>query len=199
MQRWMYLALICEMYFADGFLPNDDEVLWSLADCPDRGFWKKHGAPVRACFEPTDDGHRLTHTRVMQLIESVEKKPVRQVPARSLCISLSSSDVVQGWFLKAYENYPRHIGKRAAEKAFFAAVDRVAKRRKISAERAGEVIAEAAGEYAAAPAGQRGKYTPHMSTWLNQDRFDDSREEWQGEDARPVAKSSFGRALDELA
>tara|TARA_Y100000310_G_scaffold216555_1_gene217574 strand:- start:71 stop:352 length:282 start_codon:yes stop_codon:yes gene_type:complete len=34
-------------------------------------------------------------------------------------------------------------------------------------------------DYAASPAGQRGEYTPHPSTWMNQERYTDDPNEWK--------------------
>lgn len=62
--------------------------------------------------------------------------------------------------------YPRKVGKGAARKAYAAAIKRSPQERILAALRA----------YCAAQAGRDQKFIPHLSTWLNQERWDDDIE-----------------------
>lgn len=71
--------------------------------------------------------------------------------------------------------YPRREGKGRAQEAFAKAL----------LAKPAEAIIEAARAFAASPAGQRGRYTPHPATWLNQARYDDDRSAWQLTETEP--------------
>lgn len=73
-------------------------------------------------------------------------------------------------FDRFWSAYPRRVGKRAAERAYHAAVNRLGQRLAIDCD---QFIIDRAAEFAKARAGQDPRYTPHPATWLNQDRFDD--------------------------
>lgn len=74
-------------------------------------------------------------------------------------------------FDKAYEQYPRHVGKRLAEKAWDSALGR---------GNEPDFLYQRVMQYAACcqRAHKEKQYTPHMATWLNQDRFMDDPSEW---------------------
>lgn len=77
---------------------------------------------------------------------------------------MTAQEEVEG-FDAFYTAYPRHVGRRAAAKAFKAA----AKRAKID-----QIMKGLEGYKAYWEARQTKKeYIPHPSTWLNQDRWDD--------------------------
>lgn len=84
-------------------------------------------------------------------------------------------------FEKAYSQYPRHVGKRAAKTAWTNAVNRVWGLEE-NAERAQseEMIYQRVMTYAAVceKARKEKQFIPHMATWLNQDRFMDDPSEW---------------------
>jgi len=73
-----------------------------------------------------------------------------------------------------YNAYPRHVGKADALKKIAAAVKTVAAR---EAEPRAWLM-ERVIIFAESAAGQRGKYTPHPSTWFHQGRYDDDDAEW---------------------
>lgn len=87
--------------------------------------------------------------------------------------------------------YPRKIAKPAAAKAWKQAVCRADP----------EAIIAAAKEFSATPKGQAGEYCPHPATWLNQERWNDDRAEWNRvRDAKPNgAPSAADRAKDDAA
>lgn len=85
-------------------------------------------------------------------------------------------------FLKAYQAYPRHVGARAAEKAWKAAISRktLFSSGEMDPEDIPEVLYQRVMTYAACMQriGKEKQFIPHMSTWLNQDRFMDDPTEW---------------------
>lgn len=68
-----------------------------------------------------------------------------------------------------YQAYPRKVGKKAAESAIRAAVNRGA---------TPEYLLEATTEYARSRVGKEQTFTPHPQTWYQQGRYDDDRSEW---------------------
>lgn len=95
-------------------------------------------------------------------------------------IARSASRRNDDLFAKAYEAYPRHVGRRAAEKAWSAAIGREAAKRAASYAEHGDWVYQRVMTYAAMCAKHRKprEYIPHMATWLNEDRFLDDPSEW---------------------
>jgi len=83
-------------------------------------------------------------------------------------------------FAKAYAAYPRHVGRRAAEKAWSLGVGREAAKRSASYAEVSDWIYQRVMTYAAMCAKHHKprEYIPHMATWLNEDRFLDDPSEW---------------------
>ena len=85
-----------------------------------------------------------------------------------------------------YKLYPRHIGKRAADRAIGNAIKRLQLELKLAGKEPPDVIAwiiEAVECFANSPAGQRdglfkGYAPPYPATWFNQSRYLDDPEEW---------------------
>lgn len=71
----------------------------------------------------------------------------------------------KGEFEQFWKAYPKKIGKRAAERAWYAAKDRPALSRILSALHTAKASPDWKKEH--------GKYIPHPATWLNQGRWDD--------------------------
>lgn len=69
-EKWMYRALLQAMFFHSTrpYLPNDDQVLWMLADCDSYEFWIQHRTKVvaRFCAENVQGKEMLSHGRVMR-------------------------------------------------------------------------------------------------------------------------------------
>jgi DNA-binding transcriptional ArsR family regulator len=84
-------------------------------------------------------------------------------------------------FDEAWAAYPRKIGKGAARKAWEKAVAKVLP----------DVLSAKLAEYVDSLAGTDPRYTPHLSTWLNGER-------WQDEIEKPQ-KSGFRSMVAELA
>lgn len=84
---------------------------------------------------------------------------------------------MDGVFKKAYEQYPRKVGRGAAAKAWPRAVGRHAEE---LGPAAAEIIYQRVMTYAAfcKRSGKEKQFTPHMATWLNEDRFLDDPAEW---------------------
>lgn len=77
-----------------------------------------------------------------------------------------ADEPLETWFEEWWAIYPRRIGKGAARKAYAKAVRKVPRSR----------LLEAATAYAAEREGQDQNFTPHPSTWLNQERWNDEPE-----------------------
>ena len=84
-------------------------------------------------------------------------------------------------FDAAWSAYPRKIGKAAARKAWEKATEKVSP----------DVLSDKLAEYVDSLAGTDPRYTPHLSTWLNGER-------WQDEIEKPQ-KSGFRSMVAELA
>lgn len=89
------------------------------------------------------------------------------------------SDVVG----ELYRLYPKHVGKRAAERAIQNALKRLPLELKMAGKPSVgdpvEWLKEQVSAFAESPAGQRGRLTPYPSTWFNQSRYLDDQECWQ--------------------
>jgi hypothetical protein len=201
-QRGWYITLLIAAADSEkpGYLPLT-QGLWELAGASSEGFFKKESVLVMQCFKAQEiDGREWIYNERLLLTlkeqsEKVEKKRVKHNPQ----ISLTSISALVDVFERAYKNYPLHVGKRAAEKAFAPACSRIAAKQAIDIMAAGEFIAMRASEYAQTPAGQRGKYTPHMSTWLNRDSFSDDSQHWEVSDGENKAQSNQDKQRDDLA
>ncbi|MBN2130213.1 MAG: helix-turn-helix domain-containing protein [Sedimentisphaerales bacterium] len=77
---------------------------------------------------------------------------------------------------RIYDAYPRRVGRAKALQAIEKALQKIGDRGQVDphAWLLGRVKA-----FAASPAGRAGQYTPHPTTWFNQDRFDDDDTEWR--------------------
>jgi hypothetical protein len=192
-QRWWYLSLIGHAFYSamPGHIPNDSGLLWKLAGATTRHFFEKGCGPVLACFVRTEDGRWLYNERTVKIVadssQTTEQKRVRHISQPSIYIGLTDSQVLDSKFELAYKNYPRHVGKRAALRAFYSACSRYAKQTGQSLSGAASFISHKSREFGLSPAGKRGVYTPHMASWLNQDRFLDDWDEWQ-KTAEPMGR-----------
>lgn len=87
--------------------------------------------------------------------------------------------LAESQFEKAYQQYPRHVGKGAAEKAWAKAVVR---QREVTGDAPDveDFLYQRVMQYAALcrSSGKEKQFIPHMATWLNQDRFFDDPTEW---------------------
>lgn len=80
--RWIYRDLLCAAWHCDSapFLPNNQEELRAICDCPSH-YWKKHGQAVLACFTPTPDGKWLYHPKMVREYERALSEHQRKVAA----------------------------------------------------------------------------------------------------------------------
>ena len=91
----------------------------------------------------------------------------------------SNSCLKDSVFDKAYEQYPRHVGKTVAKKAWGkAAKEQAGKLESLSD--AEQMLYQRVMTFAAVckRVGKEKQFTPHMATWLNQGRFLDDPSEW---------------------
>src|SRR6185437_7486439 len=77
-----------------------------------------------------------------------------------------------------YADYPRKVGRADALKSIGKAIGKIQKQFDLAENEAAEYLHKAVLEYAKSPAGNRGNYTPHPATWMNQERWNDDRAEW---------------------
>ncbi len=81
-------------------------------------------------------------------------------------------------FHEWYAAYPRRLAPKAAAKAYAGAVRELIQRGRSPPE-AHAFLLDAAREFARSEAGRReSQFVPHPATWLNQERYDDDRSEW---------------------
>lgn len=78
------------------------------------------------------------------------------------------------WFV-----YPRKVGKEAASKAYAKAGKRLVKRG-MEREAAVAFLLDRCRAFSQSPIAD-GEFCPHASTWLNEGRYDDDPQEWQGD------------------
>jgi hypothetical protein len=81
-----------------------------------------------------------------------------------------------------YKHYPRKVGKPAAIKAIISAIAKV--------KGDSDFLLKQTKTFAESPAGNLGEFTPHPSTWFNQERYNDDVIEWQRLDVRRPAEPS---------
>lgn len=94
-----------------------------------------------------------------------------------------------------YSDYPRKVGRPEGLKAISKAVRKIQKQFHLADNEAAEYLHKAVLEFARSPAGQRGTYTPHPATWMNQERWNDDRTEWYRESgAQNRSQTSPGAA-----
>ena len=181
----MFMRLLIEMARSErpGYIPNDIAALRRAARGHEVQFEKQDWPVLKLRFQKTPDGLWWYSDTLLEALELVKPKGVEQVsPPKTkvggICIkkSFAFPEGLETYFEEAYKLYPRHIGKSAAKKAFWKAC-------RESANGSGQigaaqVIIAAITVYAKTPAGNRGGFTPHMSTWLNQGRFLDDQKEW---------------------
>ena len=125
--------------------------------------------------------HRLATLR--NLLQYTDCTPSSQQTAQPAPKTRTRENSKQEQLLIAeiYEAYPRHIGKARAIEKIGIALGKI--------EATGMTVDEAAShllsktrEFASSLAGQRGVYTPHPSTWFNQERYTDDPAEWDRPD-----------------
>lgn len=80
------------------------------------------------------------------------------------------------YFEETWENYPRKVGKGAAKKAWMKACNKIHNWE----------LRNAVFEYIDSVNGKTKKFIPHLSTWLNQERWDDELEKEE-----PTTSSHF--------
>lgn len=80
--RWIYGDLLRSGWHCDSapYLPNDDDQLRAICDCP-RSFWTKHGPAVKRCFTPKPDGKWLYHPKMVREYERALSEHQRKVAA----------------------------------------------------------------------------------------------------------------------
>ena len=112
----------------------------------------------------------------------VKPSPAKPSQANSVQTPSTSVDDAFGGFWSVVH---RKVGRDAGARAFAAAVARKSRQMMGSKADAIEYITDAMRCFASSPAAVPDDHTPiHPATWLNQGRYDDDRETWQGEQKR---------------
>jgi hypothetical protein len=78
-----------------------------------------------------------------------------------------------------YAAYPRHVARRYAIECI----------KKALLEEEADWLLERTRLFAGSPAGQKGEFTPHPSTWFNQERYHDDEREWFRDGDKPLPPS----------
>jgi len=78
-----------------------------------------------------------------------------------------------------YESYPRKIGRKTAIVKIKSAIKRLTTDEQLTPEQACDRLLHITKQYANSHAGQRGKYTPHPTTWFNREGYLDDQTEWE--------------------
>lgn len=208
-QFGVYMRLLIHQW-TEGSIPSDpDDLAFLVGRCTS---FSKTWAVVSRKFVETDDGRlineRLDGER-REVLEKVERRrkagakgaqsrwdgganadanssrngnansnrnatPITQASESesvSKSSSFCSSDVE-----RIYQAYPRQVGKQAALEAIHKALKAIDQPDPVA------WLLSRVEAFAASDAGNRGKYTPHPATWLNEGRYDDDDAEWGKDD-----------------
>ena len=91
----------------------------------------------------------------------------------------------------------KKVGKAVAKSEFAKAVASAAKEKSIPKATAAKLITEAMKAFAQSPSASPKDHTPiHPSNWLKQGRYDDDRDAWQGNTAKPDPGKRFDPNFD---
>jgi len=132
-----------------------------------------HGAAV----SQTDaNGEQPSHRREPAVSQTDERtshrRPRKKTQGKRHKKKTQHQNGHQDDFVHFWQIVPHKVGKRAAEKAYRAAVKHVMAEHGIPAVEAHQLIRDRMEAFAATPQAQ-GKFCPHPSTWLNAGRYDD--------------------------
>ena len=121
----------------------------------------------------------LVEIRDLLLLQSSQKD------ARKRRSKQESLELYTPNFEEAWKNYPRRLGKKAAGKAYHAAVNRLDQRvlSTTPEEKILTSIKEFSEVWPPSRIKREGSFCPHMSTFLNEDRFDDDPAAWGKEES----------------
>lgn len=196
-----YTKLWINSYDSDnpGYLPNDVDVLWKLAGARTKIFFANEGmSMVGLHFKRTEDGLWIYHPKVIETLKNFHTTNDLSTKKKIKIPLISSID--SGLTLLIYQDYPIHVGRKAALASIEKAISRYAHENKLEALAATEFIHKAVIEFAASPAGRKRKpetgesLVPHPATWFNQDRFLDDRSHWY-EESTPAASKARQRTV----
>ena len=140
-------------------------------------------ARTRANGSQTSTSYLLHLTPVAERdspCSKTQQTPVAKCDPHNLVIN-NLVNVTSYTFDDAWAAYPRKVGKGAARKAWGKAVAKVSP----------DVLSAKLAEYVDSLAGTDPRYTPHLATWLNGERWEDTIEKRQ--------QSGFRSMVAELA
>lgn len=150
--------------------------------------------PKKSTIKPLEDSSKPPVTvqseSVMNGIElngTEEEEELKETLVRSA--HTNSAELV-------YAGYPRKIGHGKAIAGIKLAIKKLQKELNLSEGDACDFLRKSVLEFARSPAGNKGDFTPHCATWMNQERWNDDRAEWHRE-ATNANQSGFinrGRA-----
>jgi hypothetical protein len=119
-------------------------------------------------------GDKLPITTIEQPISSSEDSEGTSTTAKK-----SKAETYSTAFLDWWAVYPRKVAKRDAQPAFDRAIKRIVKDHTSKAA-AITWLLEVTTVFGKSPSGNKGEYTPHPATWLNEGRYEDDQAEWGG-------------------
>lgn len=186
-----------------GTIPDDDAVIRRWLGSPSDDVWRRVRPQIMTAW-PVQDSRRVNAgmVRAFERQRAFSESRTKAAECRWNAYAVrktceSTEDEVEVALLKPkttkevivkfdlagfsdliYGDYPRKVGRGAAIKAIHSAVLRVAKRNHCSEIEAAKFIHDKVLDYSRSPAGNKGTYTPHCATWMNQSRFDDDTKEW---------------------
>jgi hypothetical protein len=95
-QAW-YLNLLFRSWLNSdnpGYLPNDPERLWMLANARTKTFFQREAVEVMACFQVSADGRSIFNSKLLQVYEKQLQEYLKRKPPRvSESLSISRFDV----------------------------------------------------------------------------------------------------------
>lgn len=153
----------------------------------------KSPAPVKQLAGEIPATRRAKVSNSPLLNKKNPKEPSGEPKTCSLALAGPSESDLE----HVYKAFPRHVGKPAAFKAIRAAVRHLASGKDLPKLNTPDALVFLLGrieEFAHSPAGQAGEYTPHASTWLNQQRYLDDEKEWQRGTNQPKHDANRGQA-----
>lgn len=162
----------------NGRQPTAQSVREKRADAAKRQqeYRDRKAGKFSASSQVTDARNGATHTSVTESVTvsvtpSVTPAPTRPDPYITNSPTAAAAGAPDQRFLEFWDNYPRKIDKRAAERAWKAAVKRgVDPTHMITA----------AGAYALRCRGTEPRFIKHPSTWLNAGSYDDTPDTTNG-------------------
>jgi len=137
------------------------------------------------------------HTQYTSHQETEGKGNGRETEGKHLSSKSKDDFDGVGAFDEFWKHVHRKVGKQVAKTEVAKAVASAAKEKSIPKATAAKLITEAMKAFAQSPSATPKDHTPiHPSNWLKQGRYDDDRDAWQGNTAKPDPGKRFDPNFD---